>query len=68
MGRHMTEHGLLLETEILKAPEGYLNHQAAAERGECFNDCLYNKITFTDYRGGRGRVEAWVCVLVERRP
>lgn len=67
--------GLLLDTGILKTPEGHLNHQATAERGECFHDCLYNKMTFTDDRGRRGprekgqtRVKAWVCVLVERRP
>ena len=65
----------LLYIEILKAPEGHLNHQATAERGECFHDCLYHKITLNNNRGRRGpreksqtRVKPWVCVLVEGQP
>lgn len=71
-GSSQTEHGLLLDVVIVKAPGGHLNHQTTAKRRECFHNGLYNKITFTNNRGRRGpgekglmRVKPWVCVLVE---
>lgn len=74
-GLSQTEPGLLLDIVILKLPEGYLNHQATSERGECFHGRLYSKITFTNNRGRRGppeksqmRVRPWVYVLVEGQP